>query len=70
MVGGGGIIRGMWVSSPKLAMNHPRTYEKLHSKGEPHNSSRYRDPSVHTDRKTHTDPVTFKQRLCGQYSLK
>ena len=35
----------------------PKTYEKLHCKGEPYQFSGKRDPSVQTNRQT--DPVTL-----------
>ena len=53
---GGGTI-------PKIVINLPRTYEKLHFKGESYRFSGYRDPLVQIDTQTHRkiyrDPVTF-----------
>ena len=44
---------------PKIVINYPKTYEKLHCKGEPYRITGLRDPSVQTYRHTHTDPVTL-----------
>ena len=38
--------------SPKIAINLPITYEKLHYKGELNRISGQRDPSLHTDKRT------------------
>ena len=46
----------MGVPSPKIVRNLPRTYEKLHCKGEPYRFSGKQDPLVQTD----IDPITFK----------
>ena len=43
----------------KIFINLPRTYEKLHCKGESCRFSEYRDPMVHKDIQADTDPVTF-----------
>ena len=43
------------VPSPKIVINLPKTYEKLHCKREPYRFIGKRNPSVHTDK----DPVTF-----------
>ena len=52
------------VPSPKIVMNLPRTYEKLHCKGEPFWSRDQRNHLVQTtDTHTDTDPATFIQGL-------
>ena len=46
------IFWGAVVPSPKIAMNLPRTYAKLHCKGEPYWLKDERDPLVQTERQT------------------
>ena len=44
-------------------MNLPRTYEKLHCKGEGYRFSGYQDPSVHKDRYTLIMLLLYKDLL-------
>ena len=45
------------VSFPQKVINLPRTYQKLHCKGEPFQFSGQHDPAVQIDRQIHRDPV-------------
>ena len=47
------------VPSPQITIKLPMTYEKLHCRVESYQLNGYRDPLVHTDRHTHTDPFTL-----------
>ena len=59
----------MAVTSPKIGIYLPWTYEKLHCKGEPYWFSCKQDPSVHTDKHSVTFIKGLKLNIDSQHDF-